>query len=170
VRASALKERTQRVVVFAAGHTSLEVGAHPADLRLGVLSLKLELDVLVEPLEALLAGDLRPRGTEDGPHQLAFSFHRRSRPLLFPRPRLAGREAALAELLAQLAAGVVHRLVEGAARRAQPVRQDVDRHVVERERDEDLALVRRQRVLDAVAKGTQELAGLRLLRRRVART
>src|SRR4051794_6447589 len=46
--------------------------------------------------------------------------------------------------LPELAAGVMQRLVQRAARRAEPLGEHVDRDAVERERDEHLALVRRE--------------------------
>ena len=57
----------------------------------------------------------------------------------------------------ELAASVVKRLVERAARGTEALGEDVDRHLVQRERDEDVALVRRQK-LDPFLHGAQELA------------
>jgi hypothetical protein len=49
-------ERAQALVVLAARRASLEVGAEAGEMRVG--AGELELHVLVEKLEALLAGDL----------------------------------------------------------------------------------------------------------------
>jgi hypothetical protein len=45
-------------VILVAGGTALEVSAHAGQAGVGVLAGQLELDVLVEELEALLAADL----------------------------------------------------------------------------------------------------------------
>src|SRR6185436_9883369 len=58
-RAVAADQLAQALVVLAAGGAALEVRAHPGHPGLGVLTGELELDVLVEALEALLAADLR---------------------------------------------------------------------------------------------------------------
>ena len=47
-----------------AGRAALEVGAHARDPVVGVRALKLELDVLVELLEALVAEQLGLGGAE----------------------------------------------------------------------------------------------------------
>jgi hypothetical protein len=52
----------------------------------------------------------------------------------------------------ELAAGVVQCLVQGPARAAEPVSEDVDRYAVEGERDEHVALVRREGGGDALTK------------------
>ena len=48
-------------MVLAAGGAALQVLAQPGQPRIGVLAGELEVDVLVEQLEALLAADLRAR-------------------------------------------------------------------------------------------------------------
>ena len=53
-----LDERAKTVVVIVAGGTALEVGAHPGDLVVGCRAPELEVDVLVEFLEALFAKQL----------------------------------------------------------------------------------------------------------------
>ena len=68
------------------------------------------------------------------------------------------------ELPPQLAAGVVQRLVERATRRAETLGENVDRHTVDGEGDEDAALVGREGELDRVLDRRQQL---RLLRRLV---
>ena len=65
-------------------------------------------------------------------------------------------------MLAELAACVVQGLVERAARRAEPVGEDVDGHSVQRERDEDAPLVGRQDVVNPAADSRQQLALLGL--------
>ena len=57
------------------------------------------------------------------------------------------------EAAASLPARVVERLVERAARRVQPLGEDVDRHAVERDRHEHLALVGTQRGADRALHG-----------------
>ena len=75
------------------------------------------------------------------------------------------RRARVGEPPPQLAARVVQRLVERAARRREPLGEHVDRDAVERERDEHAALMRRQALLDRLLQGLQELALLgRLVR------
>src|SRR5215210_917455 len=59
VRLAALEERAQALVVLVAGRAALQVGAQPWNPLVGRLALELELDVLVEPLEALVAENLR---------------------------------------------------------------------------------------------------------------
>jgi len=58
----------------------------------------------------------------------------------------------------QLLPGVVQHLVERAAVRVQALGEDVDRHAVDREGDENTALVRSQHVLDRRLQRLQELA------------
>src|SRR5688500_13550250 len=60
----ALDELAQAVVVLVAGGAALEVGPHARDPGVSLRALELELDVLVEPLEALVAEQLRPGGAE----------------------------------------------------------------------------------------------------------
>jgi hypothetical protein len=54
-------ELAQAGVILVAGGAALEVGAHPGHAGVGVLAGELEVDVLVEQLEALLAADPRAR-------------------------------------------------------------------------------------------------------------
>jgi hypothetical protein len=66
----------------------------------------------------------------------------------------------------QLAACVVQRLVQRAPCRRQPLGEDVDRDAVERQRREDLALVRGELRADRVADRAEQLVVLdRLLKR-----
>ena len=105
---------------------------------------ELQLDVAVELVEAPLAAELgsrRGRAGGRGGLQVLWVGHR----LAFASERV---EAAAGKLDAKLAAGVVQGLVERAARGPEPLGEDVDRHAVERERDEDIALVRRQGPVD----------------------
>ena len=53
-------------MLIAARGAALEVGAHPRHPGVGIVASKLQLDVLVEPLEALLAGHLWPGWAEQG--------------------------------------------------------------------------------------------------------
>ena len=55
-------------MLLAAGGAALQVGAHAGERRVDVGARELELDVGVEPVEALLAADLRAR---PGPEQRA---------------------------------------------------------------------------------------------------
>jgi hypothetical protein len=59
LRASCLDEGAEALVVLAAGGAALEVRAQPGDPFVCRLPLQLELDVLVEALEALVAKNLR---------------------------------------------------------------------------------------------------------------
>src|SRR3954447_21420640 len=65
------------------------------------------------------------------------------------------------EMRAELPPRIVESLVQSAARRAQPVGQDVDRDAVERDRDQHAALMRRELAADGVTDGANELALLR---------
>src|SRR5215216_5621726 len=58
-------EREQAFVVFVAGGAAFEVRAHAGDLLVGGCGGELELDVVVELIEALLAGELRAGGAEE---------------------------------------------------------------------------------------------------------
>src|SRR3954452_6090598 len=58
-------QREEALVVLLAGRTALEVSAHARHRRFGVGARQRQLDVAVELLEALLAGQLRPGGAED---------------------------------------------------------------------------------------------------------
>src|SRR4051812_32117322 len=51
-------ELVERVVVLAAGRAALEVLAHAGQARIGILARDLEIDVLVDQFEAVLAGHL----------------------------------------------------------------------------------------------------------------
>jgi hypothetical protein len=57
-----LDELAQAVVVLVAGGAALDMGAHARDPVVGPCASELELDVLVEVLEALIAEQLRLRG------------------------------------------------------------------------------------------------------------
>ena len=91
--------------------------------------------------EALLTRDL-PAVRAQQPFELRV-FHR--------SPSSGSANPAAASSRAQLAARVVQRLVERAARRAEALGEHVDRHLVQRERDEHRALVRRERSSPRVA-------------------
>jgi len=62
------------------------------------------------------------------------------------------------ESAAQLLSCIVQRLVQRAARRVQPLCEDVDRHAVERDRHEHFALVCAERIVDRVAQRAEQLA------------
>src|SRR4051794_19653068 len=64
------RDLAQAGVLFAARRAALEVLAHAGDLRVGVLAVELELDVLVEQLEAFVAADLRALGAEQAGKQV----------------------------------------------------------------------------------------------------
>src|SRR3954465_3921234 len=92
-------EVAQAVEVLRAGGAALEVGVHAGDPRLGRLAGERQLDVAVELLEALLAGQLRGPGAED-PAQDGASFlvalHRVSSPSVPTRkPRSASASRSL---------------------------------------------------------------------------
>src|SRR4051794_4922755 len=72
-------------------------------------------------------------------------------------------ESCRGKLATELGAGVVQRLVERAASRRKPIGEHVDRHFVQRQRDEHLALMRGQRTGDRVAQRLEELGALELL-------
>ena len=58
-------QRDEALVVLLAGRAALEVGAHAGHGRVGVRAGQRELDVAVELLEALLAGQLGSGGAEE---------------------------------------------------------------------------------------------------------
>src|SRR5204863_1150141 len=66
-------------------------------------------------------------------------------------------EAALLERCSQLAAGIVQGLVEGASGGGEALGEDVDGHVVERHRDQDLPLAVAEAALDLLAQGREQL-------------
>src|SRR4051795_1594046 len=66
---------------------------------------------------------------------------------------------------AQFAPRVVQGLVESAARRVEAIREDIDRNVVERQRDQHAALMRGQALLDPALQRRQQLALLSLFLR-----
>jgi hypothetical protein len=57
-------EGAQALVILAARRASIEVGAQAGKVRVGIGPCELEVDVLVEQLEALLAGHLESGRTE----------------------------------------------------------------------------------------------------------
>src|SRR3954454_23362751 len=57
-------QREEALVVLLAGRTALEVSAHARHRRFGVGAGQCQLDVGVELLEALLAGQFSPGGVE----------------------------------------------------------------------------------------------------------
>jgi hypothetical protein len=75
-------------------------------------------------------------------------------------------ESLVVEVTAELLPRVVQRLVKSTSAGVQAFGENVDRHAVERERNEDVTLVRRQRALDPAVQRRQELALLGLLLRR----
>ncbi len=54
-------------MILVAGRATLEVCPHAGQRRVGVRSGDFEIDVLIDQLEALLAGDLRADGSEGSP-------------------------------------------------------------------------------------------------------
>src|SRR5262245_60196598 len=60
----------EAVVLLAARRAAVEVRAHPGPRRLRVAAAELQLDVLVEPLEALVAADLGSIGSEQPVEQV----------------------------------------------------------------------------------------------------
>src|SRR4051794_23297106 len=58
-------QREEALVVLLAGRAALEVSAHPRHRRVGVGAGQRQLDVAVELLEALLAGQLGSGGGQD---------------------------------------------------------------------------------------------------------
>src|SRR6059058_1584141 len=92
-------EVAEAAEVLGAGGAALEVGVHAGDPRIGRLAGERQLDVAVELLEALLAGQLRSAGAED-PAQDGASFlvalHRVSSPSVPTRkPRSASAARSL---------------------------------------------------------------------------
>src|SRR5262245_60541598 len=71
----------QALVVLGAGRAALQMLAHTGQARVGVLTRELQLDVLVEQLEAVLAGHLvsgRPQKPGDQVATLVVCAHDRS--------------------------------------------------------------------------------------------
>src|SRR5215218_7289302 len=60
----AADQSEQARVVLGAGRTTVEMGSQPGNRRVRVDAGKLRLDVAVELLKALLAGELRATGSE----------------------------------------------------------------------------------------------------------
>src|SRR4051812_76928 len=89
----AADEVAQAAEVFGAGGAALEVGVHAGDARIGRLAAEGQLDVAVELLEALLAGQLRgawPEHSAQGRVSLLVALHPSSSPLApTRRPRAA---------------------------------------------------------------------------------
>jgi hypothetical protein len=56
--AFATHQRNQRVVLLAAGRAAIQMGPQAGDRSLSVSAGQLELDELVQPVEALVAADL----------------------------------------------------------------------------------------------------------------
>src|SRR4051812_6976026 len=87
-------EIAQAGEVLGAGGAAVEVGAHAGDPRVGGVADEAELDVAVELLEALLAGQLGSAGAED-PSQdgvgFAVGLHASSSPTRKPRAASAAR-------------------------------------------------------------------------------
>jgi hypothetical protein len=132
------------VVVLVAGGAALEVRAHPRDSIICVCTLQLELYVLVDFLEALVAEQFglgRAEQSFEGVviHALVHD------PYSLDRVK---REAFLGEVGAQLSPCIVKCLVERSACRAEPLGQHVERYAVERERHQHFALVLSQAAVD----------------------
>ena len=124
---------------------SPEVGAHAGDRCVGVHSAELELDVVVELLEAFLAGDLGPAGPRSrlrSRARLSWSSTHGVNPV-GSSSSSSNRRPSPREVCAKLLAGVVDRLVKRTAGCVQTLGEDVDRDVVERDGDQNLALMRR---------------------------
>src|SRR6187200_963524 len=84
---------TEAVEVLRAGGTAVEVGAHPRDPLGRRLPGEVQLDVAVELLEALLAGQLGGTGAEDPAQDrlllLVALHHSSSPPAPIRKPRSA---------------------------------------------------------------------------------
>ena len=135
--------------------------AHARHRGLGIGAGELELDIEIKLLEALLAADLGSRRAREAREQVAHDRWIRERRscqaslLLFVQAQAARRERA-----SELLSPVVQGLVEGAAGRVQPLGEHVDRHLVQGERDEHLALVGAQLLLDRLVQRTELIGRL----------
>jgi hypothetical protein len=78
-------------VVFVAGRAAFEVRAHTGDVFVGGCAGELELDIVVELVEALLASQLRSWGAEESREELLIRVvglgHEMSSVSAAPRPR-----------------------------------------------------------------------------------
>src|SRR6186997_2798188 len=92
-------EVAEAAEVLSAGGATVEVRPHPWDPRLRRLPGEIQLDVAVELLEALLAGQLRRTGAEDSAEDRALllvTLHHSSSPLVpTRRPRSASASRSL---------------------------------------------------------------------------
>ena len=118
-------------MLLAAGRAAVEVGAHAGNRGFGILALQLEVDVPVELVEAGVAADLGCARAEQPFHEgcecgLGHCGASSGEPREYP---------SVASCRAQLAPGVVQGLVQRAARRAEPIGENVDRHAVDGEGD-----------------------------------
>src|SRR3954451_15237840 len=111
-------EVAQAGEVLGAGGAAVEVGAHPGDPRLGGLAGDGQLDIAVELLEALLAGQLGGAGAEH-PSQDRVAFvvlaHASSSPSV---PTRRPRAASAARRLRRAAVGGLLGGAPGGAARA----------------------------------------------------
>src|SRR5215213_11201131 len=69
------QERAEALALLAAGGAAVEVLAHPGYRGVRVARLELQLDVLVEALEALVAADVRPGRAEQPPQAIVRLAH-----------------------------------------------------------------------------------------------
>lgn len=74
-------------MVVAAGRTAREVRTHTGDGAIGVPAVELQLDVAVKLLEAVLAAELRPGGSQQRREQAATIGEFGRRPRLKARRR-----------------------------------------------------------------------------------
>ena len=137
-----LDQGAQALMVLIARSAALEVGPHSGHSGVGTGAAELELHVAVELGKALLAGQLRPLRSEESLEQAPAGLPR----LLNHGLRLERRfgielKARLGQVGAQLPASVVDGLVERATGRAEAFGEDIYRHSIQRDRDQDLALV-----------------------------
>ena len=82
------QQRAQALVLLAAGRAAAEVRAHTRDAGVRAGAAQLELDVLVESLEALVAADLRARPARAGVRRRSLG-HGSARRQAAPRPARA---------------------------------------------------------------------------------
>src|SRR3954468_13387465 len=82
-------EVAEAVEVLGAGGAAVEVGAHTRDAVVGCIAGERQLDIVVELLEAPLAGQLRRTGTEAPAENLIALHHSSSPPAPTRKPRAA---------------------------------------------------------------------------------
>ena len=126
----ALYERLEALEFFVAGLAAFKVRAHPGNRLVGVSAGEFELDLAVELIEALLAGELGVGGSEQPSQERIAcpeSVVSSSSPSGGRQPE---RVAVGFELVAQLAPGIVNRSIQRTSRCAEPIGKHVDRHFV----------------------------------------